>query len=238
MHKSSFGACIKILKYAQLREIGRCLYVPSCKIWISNRIAQRREHGPFADLIITPHRAPRRRWREADELRSAALKPGKQRKPQHSRQHCSVPSATQIPVESSAAAAATPWAPARSGSYKVSGALVPSASYRSLKVPVSVYVCVAGSSGFSAECGLRDGAMLWCCGFGGGVLNFLFCHSASSKRMVPLARTPFQKSLVSTVCDCMFVVWFRSWSAQWAFFFSFKYGYQVFGGTLSHFQFF
>ena len=86
-------------------------------------------------------------------LRDAALKPGKQRKPQPAAQKAapdSVPSATQIPGETSAAASGDSMGsrqepqPQPHSSYQVSGtlALVPSAPYRSLKVPVSVYVCV------------------------------------------------------------------------------------------------
>lgn len=47
MHESSFGACIKILKQSYRCPLyGVFCVVPSCKILISNQIAQSREYEP------------------------------------------------------------------------------------------------------------------------------------------------------------------------------------------------
>jgi len=79
-------------------------------------------------------------------------------------------------------------------SYQVSGtlALVPSAPYRSLKVPVSVYVCVAGCSSFSeyvVVLRIRERRVEF------SVLPFGFLQE--TKRMVPLGSGKNTLSLFS-----------------------------------------
>ena len=139
-------------------------------------------------------------------LRDAALKPGKQRKPQP---------AARSPAGSTGLRSfrdTNPWGDQRGGERRLHG-LPPGApapapapapqqlqgkrrpgTQRSLSQPQPqgprLGVCVCGwVLGFL-------GRMLWSCGFGDGVLNFLFCHSASSKRprgwcLWALTRTPF-----------------------------------------------